>query len=389
MIDIERILGMMAEHEASDVYLTADSPAMFRIDGSVRPAGSRCLAAQDTETLALGLMSEAQKKEFEASNEQNLALYYPNLGRFRVNIFRQRGCVGLVVRMVKSKIKTIDDLCLPEILKNVALLNRGLVLLVGATGAGKSTTLAALVDYRNTHSAGHIVMIEDPIETVHAHKLSIVSQREIGTDTESYAIALKNALRQAPDVIVIGEIRDTETMEAAVAFAETGHLCIATLHSNNANQALERVLNFFPEMRHPQIYQQLSLNLRAVVSQRLIKAVDGGRVAAFEILLDSARAKDLIHQGKVAELKDVMAKSAPLGMQTFDDALFSLFAAGHITLEEALQNADSANNLRLRVKLAQQQDPSRAGGGGAAAPQTGPGTGFAKPASAAPLKIEL
>lgn len=354
MHDIAKLLGVMIEHDASDLYITVDSPPMYRINGSLRPAGNKCFSAEETEALAQGVMNDKQQKEFQASNEQNLALYYTNLGRFRVNIFRQRGQVGIVIRQIKSKILTVDDLALPPVLKDIAMTKRGLVLVVGATGSGKSTSLAALIDHRNANSAGHIVTIEDPIEFVHAHKKSIISQREIGMDTETYEIALKNALRQAPDVVLIGEIRDIETMEAAITFAETGHLCFATLHSNNANQAMERIMNFFPAERHPQIYMQLSMNLRAILSQRLVKTIDGGRAAAFEILLDSPRVKDLINKAQITELKEAMEKSTNVGMQTFDQALFDLYKAGRISFEEALKNADSANNLRLRVKLSEE-----------------------------------
>jgi twitching motility protein PilU len=354
MLDISKLLALMIEHDASDLYLTVDSPPMYRINGSVRPAGNRCLESGDTEVLANSIMSDKQQREFLETSEMNLALYYSSLGRFRVNVFRQRNCVGVVIRQIKTQIPTIQDLELPQVLKDIALTKRGLVLLVGATGSGKSTSLAAMIDYRNANTAGHIVTIEDPIEFVHAHKKSIVTQREIGLDTQSLHNALKNSLRQAPDVILIGEIRDTETMEAAIAFAETGHLCLATLHSNNANQAMERVMNFFPAERHNQIYLQLSLNLRSIISQRLVKSVDGGRVPAIEILLDSPRVKDLIHKAQISDLKEAMEKSATLGMQTFDQSLYDLYKSGKVTLDEALKNADSQNNLRLRVKLAEE-----------------------------------
>ncbi len=352
-LDIKKLLSLMVEHDASDLYLTVDSPPSYRVNGTVRPAGTRCLDPEETTALAHSIMSERQQKEFEENNEQNLALYYSSLGRFRVNIFRQRTCIGMVIRQIKSVIPTLDELRLPAVLKDIAMTKRGLVLVVGATGSGKSTTLAGLVDYRNSNQAGHIVTIEDPIEFVHVHKKSIVTQRELGVDTANYQAALKNALRQAPDVVLIGEIRDSETMEAAITFAETGHLCLATLHSNNANQAMERIMNFFPPERHKQIYLQLSLNLRAVVSQRLVKTVDGNRVAAVELLLGSPRVKDLIHKGEIAEIKEAMEKSSTVGMQTFDQHLFELYRAGTISLDEALKNADSANNLRLRIKLAE------------------------------------
>jgi len=354
MLDIGKLLTLMNEHDASDLYLTVESPPAYRIQGVVRSAGTRLLTAEQTSALAMSILSEKQQREFEESSEQNIGLYYNTLGRFRINIFRQRGCVGLVIRRIKNEIPTIDDLNLPVVLKEISLQKRGLVLVVGATGSGKSTTLAAMIDYRNTTTSGHIISVEDPIEYVHPHKKSIVTQREIGVDTEDYHSALKNALRQAPDVILIGEIRDSETMEAAITFAETGHLCLATLHSNNANQAMERVMNFFPALRHRQIYLQLSLNLKAIVSQRLIRTPGGERVAAVEVLMDSPRIKDLIHKGDIHSIKEAMEKGSTIGMQTFDMHLYDLHKAGTITLDEALRNADSANNLRLRIKLSEQ-----------------------------------
>lgn len=354
MLDITKLLGVMVEHDASDLYLTVDSPPMYRINGVIRPAGTTCLNQGDTEALANSIMNDRQQREFYENNEQNLALYYSTLGRFRVNVLRQRGSIAIVLRQIKSNIPSIDELALPQVMKDVALTKRGLVLVVGSTGSGKSTSLAAMLDYRNQTQAGHIITIEDPIEFVHAHKKSIVTQREIGLDTENYEMALKNALRQSPDVVLIGEIRTSETMEAAITFAETGHLCLATLHSNNANQAMERVMNFFPKERHNQIYMQLSLNLRGILSQRLVRTIDGGRVAAIEVLLDSPRVKDLILKAQITELKETMEKSTNLGMQTFDQALYELYKAGKVTLDEALKNADSANNLRLRVKLAEE-----------------------------------
>ncbi len=351
MLDIKKLLTVMNEHDASDLYITVESPPCYRVNGVIRPAGNRCLEPEDTERLAHSIMSEKQQREFDEFSEQNLALYYPTLGRYRVNVFKQKACVGMVIRQIKSEIATLDDLSLPTVLKDVAMSKRGLVLFVGATGSGKSTSLAAMIDYRNMNQAGHIITVEDPIEFIHVHKKSIITQREIGMDTESYQYALKNALRQAPDVILIGEIRDLETMEAAITFAETGHLCLATLHSNNANQAMERVMNFFPPERHKQIYLQLSLNLRGIISQRLVRTVDGNRAAAVEVLLGSPRIKDLIHKGQIAEMKEAMEKGATIGMQTFDQHLFDLYTEGKISLEEALRNADSANNLRLRIKL--------------------------------------
>jgi len=356
MHDMTRLLALMVEHEASDLYLTIDSPPMYRINGALKPAGTKALNEEDTEELASSLMNDRQQAEFERDNEQNLGLNYESLGRFRLNILRQRGAVAMVIRRIKMEIPTIESLFLPEVLKELAKTKRGLVLVVGATGSGKSTSLAAMIDYRNRMTSGHIVTIEDPIEFVHPHKKCIVTQREVGMDTLSYQMALKNALRQAPDVILLGEIRDSETMEAAIQFAETGHLCLATLHSNNANQAMERIMNFFPHERHAQIYMQLSLNLRGILSQRLVKRKDDGRIAAVEILLDSPRVKDLILKGQITELKEAMEKSNNSGMQSFDQALFELYSSEKISLDEALKNADSANNLRLRVHLTEQKD---------------------------------
>ncbi len=386
MLDIAKLLEVMVEHDASDLYLTVESPPMYRVNGVLRPAGARALQEHETEALANSLMNDRQQRDFLAANEMNLGLFYPSIGRFRINVFRQRGQVGVVIRRIKTQIPTIDDLKLPSVLKDISMTKRGLVLVVGGTGSGKSTSLAAMIDYRNQNSSGHIVCIEDPIEFVHAHKKSIVSQREIGMDTESYDIALKNALRQAPDVILIGEIRDTVTMEAALTFAETGHLCIATLHSNNANQALERIINFFPMERHAQIYLLLSLNLRSIVSQRLVKTVEGGRTAAVEVLLDSPRVKDLVFKGQVAELKEAMEKSTNLGMQTFDQSLYDLYKGGRITLDEAIRNADSQNNLRLRVKLSEEGPPDAAKKG--AAKKAEPQATAAKFDESVSLKIE-
>lgn len=349
--NIRELLEEMVRREASDLYITVDSPPMLRIEGVVVPAGTRKYTPEETEQIAMSLMSQNQRTYFARRWEMNLALYYPQLGRFRVNIFRQRGFFGLVLRHIKINIKTIDDLGLPQIFKDIAMTKRGLVLVAGRTGSGKSTTLAALIDYRNTHASGHIVTIEDPIEFIHEHKKSIITQREIGIDTHGYAAALKHTLRQAPDVILIGEIRDLETMESAIDYAETGHLCLATIHANNANQAIERVMNFFPPERHQQIYLQLSLNLRAIISQRLIPSVNGTRVAAVEILLDTPRVKDLIHKGEIDQLKQAMAEGTLEGMQTFDQAIFDLYRRKLIDLDNALAYADSANDLRLRIKM--------------------------------------
>jgi twitching motility protein PilU len=358
MIDIKKFLEMMKEHEASDLYLTVDCPPSYRVNGIVRAAGNRSLTTKEVETIALSLMNDKQQNEFLETNEQNLALYYPTIGRFRVNAFRQRATAGIVIRRIKNQIPSIDELKLPPILKEIAMTKRGLVLVVGSTGSGKSTTLASMIDYRNQTQAGHIISIEDPIEYIHEHKKSIITQREVGVDTESYHVALKNALRQAPDVILIGEIRDLETMEAALTFAETGHLCLATLHANNADQAMERIMNFFPLERHKQIYMQLSMNLRANISQRLIPTLKkGSRVAAVEILLGTPRVKDLIHKGETTSIKEAMEKSSVVGMQTFDKHLYELYKRNEISLDEALKNADSQNNLRLRIKLEEDGKP--------------------------------
>src|SRR5574341_195328 len=353
LIDIKALLRNVVEWDASDLYLTVDVPPMYRIQGITRPSGETRLTNEQLEALAQHIMREKQRQEFQETMEMNLALYYPELGRFRVNIFRQRGNVALVFRQIKVDIVPIDKLGLPPIIKQIAMSKRGLVLFVGATGSGKSTSLAAMIDHRNTHGPGHIVTIEDPIEFVHRHKQSIISQRELGFDTHSFANALKNTLRQAPDVILIGEIRDTETMEAAIAFAETGHLCLSTLHANNANQAIERIMNFFTSERHAQIYLQLSLNLRAIVSQRLVPGVDGKRVAALEVMMGTPRIRDLIQKGEVAHVKEAMEQGVQEGCQTFDHVLFVLYRQGKISLEQALINADSANNLRLKIKLAE------------------------------------
>ena len=350
-MDVRTLLEVMVKQEASDLYLTVDAPPVYRIHGSTHRTDAPPFSNEQLESLALALMRGPQRGEFEEKMEMNLALYYKDLGRFRVNVFRQKGNVGLVFRHIKADIMSIDQLELPPITKDIAMTKRGLVLVVGATGSGKSTTLAAMIDHRNSVHAGHIISVEDPIEFVHHHKKSIITQREVGFDTHSFGSALRNTLRQAPDVILIGEIRDTETMEAAITFAETGHLCLGTLHSNNANQAIERIMNFFPAERHSQIYLQLSLNLRAIISQRLIPSVDGRRVPALEIMLDTPRVKDLIKKAEVDTLKEAMEQGIEEGCQTFDHVLFHLYKAERITIEQALINADSANNLRLKIKL--------------------------------------
>ncbi len=350
-MDIRSLLKVMVDREASDLYLTVDAPPVYRIHGVTQRTDAPPFTNEQLEALALALMRGQQRGEFEEKMEMNLALYYKELGRFRVNIFRQKGNVGLVFRLIKAEIQTVEELQLPPIIKDIAMTKRGLVLVVGATGSGKSTTLAAMIDHRNTIAPGHIVTVEDPIEFVHQHKKCIITQREVGFDTHSFQNALKNTLRQAPDVILIGEIRDTETMEAAITFAETGHLCLGTLHSNNANQAIERIMNFFPVERHAQIYLQLSLNLRAIISQRLIPSLDGKRVPALEIMLDTPRVKDLIKKAQVDTLKEAMEQGVEEGCQTFDHVLFNLYKSGKISIEQALINADSANNLRLKIKL--------------------------------------
>jgi len=344
-----RLLEHMVQIHASDLYLTAGSAPVFRVEGAGHK-GKTVLDAEQVARLAEAFMTPSQSDEFRATHEMNLVVNLGEAGRFRVNVFRQRGDVAIVVRHIRAQIRTLDDLRHPDVLKRVALARRGLVLLVGGTGSGKSTTLAALIDHRNSAETGHIITVEDPIEFVHPHKRCVISQREVGFDTRSYSAALKNALRQAPDVILIGEIRDQETMESAMAFAETGHLCMSTLHANNANQALERILGFFPAARHKEILLQLSLNLRAIVSQRLVPAIGGGRAAALEILLDTPRIKELMRRGNIETLKDAMEQSIVEGCQTFDSALAGLYGSGRISAEEALRNADSANNLRLRLE---------------------------------------
>jgi twitching motility protein PilU len=346
--DLERLLAHMLKIDASDLYLTAGSPPVFRVSGVGHPAKTPLDAAM-VAALAMSAMDPSQRAEFARTHEMNLALSLGE-GRYRVNVFRQRGAVGMVIRLVRTRIKSLRDLALPNILADVAMSKRGLVLMVGGTGSGKSTALAAMIDHRNTNESGHIVTVEDPLEFVHPHKRSIITQREIGVDTLSYASALKNALRQAPDVVLIGEIRDAETMEAAVAFAETGHLCLSTLHANNANQAVERVLNFFPPSRQHEIRLQLSLNLRAIVSQRLVPGAQGGRAAALEVMLDTPRVRELIKRGEIDALKDAMEQSAHDGCQTFDGALFELWKAGRVSEAEATKNADSPNNVRIRIE---------------------------------------
>ena len=342
----------MIAKKASDLFITAGFPPAFKLDGRMTPVSNQSLTPQHTQELARALMNDKQAQEFEASSECNFAVNPPGIGRFRVNAFVQQARVGLVLRTITTAIPNMDDLNLPSVLKDVVMTKRGLVIVVGATGSGKSTTLAAMLGYRNENSYGHIVTIEDPIENVHDHKNCLITQREVGVDTASWEAALKNTLRQAPDVILIGEIRDRETMDHAIAFAETGHLCMGTLHANSANQALDRIINFFPEERRSQLLMDLSLNLKGLISQRLIPNKDkSGRAAAIEILLNTPLISDLIFKGDVHEIKGIMAKSRDLGMQTFDQALFDLYESGEISYEEAIRNADSMNELRLQIKL--------------------------------------
>ncbi|PAT36650.1 PilT/PilU family type 4a pilus ATPase [Vandammella animalimorsus] len=349
---INDLLRLMVSRNGSDLFITADFPPAIKVDGKVSKVSPQPLTPAHTLALARSIMSDKQAAEFERTKEANFAISPAGVGRFRVNAFVQQGHVGLVLRVIPLNVPTIDGLGLPQVLKDVAMSKRGLCILVGATGSGKSTSLAAMVDWRNEHSYGHIVTIEDPVEFVHAHKNCVITQREIGLDTDGWEVALKNSLRQAPDVILMGEIRDRETMEHAIAFAETGHLCLATLHANSSNQAMDRIINFFPEERRAQLLMDVSLNLRAIMSQRLVPRQDGkGRIAAIEVLLNTPRVADLIFKGEVAEIKEAMKLSRNQGMQTFDQALFDLFEANVISYEDALRNADSLNDLRLQIKL--------------------------------------
>ena len=357
---VRQLLELMLSRKSSDMFITAGFPPAIKVDGKMTKLSPDGLSGAQTAALVRAVMSERQAAEFEATKECNFAISPAGIGRFRVNAFVQQGHAGMVLRTIPTTVPTIDGLGVPQVLKEVVTAKRGLCILVGATGSGKSTTLAAMVDWRNEQSYGHIITIEDPIEFVHPHKNCVVTQREVGLDTENWEAALKNTLRQAPDVILMGEIRDRETMEHAVAFAETGHLCLATLHANSANQALDRIINFFPEERRAQLLMDLSLNLKAIISQRLVPKQSGkGRAAIVEVLLNSPLISDLVFKGEVAEIKEVMKKSRNMGMQTFDQALFDAFEAEAISYEDALRNADSVNDLRLQIKLNSQRARSQ------------------------------
>lgn len=349
---LHSLLLKMQQQGGSDLFITAGAPPSMRLHGKITPITDKKLSPQQTMALSLSVMEDKEQSEFQSTSECNFAISVPEVARFRVNAFVQRGSAGMVIRIIGFEVPSFDKLNLPVVLKDVAMTTRGLVIFVGGTGSGKSTSLAALIDYRNENSKGHIITIEDPVEFVHQHKGCLVTQREVGTDTDSFEIALKNTLRQAPDVILIGEIRDEHTMEHAIAFAETGHLCLATLHANNTNQAMDRIINFFPEERRNQLLLDLSLNLKSVVSQRLLSTPSGdGRRAAVEILLNSPLMSELIKKGEIHEMKELVKKSTEQGMKTFDEAIYELIQAGEVTMEEGMRNADSVNDLRLRIKL--------------------------------------
>ncbi|MEK9869084.1 MAG: PilT/PilU family type 4a pilus ATPase [Gammaproteobacteria bacterium] len=357
-MDFDKLLKVVVEQGASDLFITAGLPPSIKVSGKMMPMSKTALTPEQARDMVHATMNEAQIQEFEAERECNFAIHSQIAGRFRVSAFYQRNFAGMVLRRIETEIPSLDDLQLPEIIKKLAMTKRGLIIFVGATGTGKSTSLAAMIGYRNANSKGHIITIEDPIEFVHEHGGCMVTQREVGVDTPSFEVALKNTLRQAPDVIMIGEIRSSETMDYAVAFAETGHLCLATLHANNANQALDRIINFFPADRQHQVWMDLSLNLRGMVAQQLIPTVDGkGRKAAIEVLISTPLVSDLIKKGDVHALKEIMTKSSEQGMQTFDQALFQLYNAGEITYDSALAAADSANDLRLMIKLSGNEQP--------------------------------
>ena len=361
-IDIEKMLKLIVEKGASDLFITAGAAPSMKLNGKMTPILSTALSPELTRETVLGVMNEVQRRDFLRDKELNFAISARGIGRFRVSAFYQRNLCGMVLRRIETRIPTTEELGLPDVIKELAMTKRGLVIFVGATGAGKSTSLASMIGYRNRNSKGHIISVEDPIEYIHQHDGCIITQREVGIDTESFEVALKNMLRQAPDVILIGEVRTRETMEHAITFAETGHLCLCTLHANNANQALDRILHFFPAERHPQLFMDLSLNLKAMVAQQLIPTPDGkGRRACVEILINTPLASDLIRKGEVHTLKDLMTRSNEQGMQTFDQHLYELYSAGEITYEDAIAHADSANDLRLMIKLGADNDPSRLG----------------------------
>lgn len=366
-MEIDRLLSLMVEKNASDLFITAGVPPSMKLNGRMMPVTTTPLSPEKARETVLGTMNEKQRKEFVETKELNFAISARGIGRFRASAFYQRNLAGMVLRRIETKIPEIDELELPEIIKELAMTKRGLVMFVGATGTGKTTSLAAMIGHRNRNSKGHIISIEDPIEFIHQHQGCVITQREVGIDTDSFEVALKNTLRQAPDVILIGEVRSRETMDHAIAFAETGHLCLCTLHANNANQALDRIIHFFPADRHGQLWMDLALNLKAIVAQQLIPTPDGkGRRACLEVLLNTPLAQDLIRKGLVHELKPLMKKSTELGMQTFDQALYELYDAGEITYEDALAHADSPNDLRLMIKLASETDAeylSNAAGG--------------------------
>jgi twitching motility protein PilU len=354
------LLKLMLSKRGSDLFITVGFPPAIKVDGKMTPVSNQPLTATHTAELARSIMNDRQAADFEANKECNFAINPSGVGRFRVNAFVQQAAIGMVLRVITTTIPRFEDINIPPVLKDVIMTKRGLAIMVGATGSGKSTTLAAMIGYRNENSYGHIITIEDPIEFTHPHKNCMITQREVGVDTQSWEHALQNTLRQAPDVILIGEIRARETMEHAIAFAETGHLCLATLHANSSNQALDRIINFFPEERRPQLLMDLSLNLKAIVSQRLIPLKEGkGRIPAVEIMLNSPLISDLIFKGEVHEIKEIMKKSRELGMQTFDQSLFDLYEAGKISYEDALRNADSVNDLRLSIKLQSKEAKNR------------------------------
>lgn len=356
-MEIERLLSMMVEKGASDLFITAGVPPSMKLHGKIMPVTTTPLSPEKSRETVLSVMNEKQRKEFIATKELNFAISARGVGRFRASAFYQRNLAGMVLRRIETKIPQIDELGLPEIIKELAMTKRGLIIFVGATGTGKSTSLASMIGHRNKNSKGHIISIEDPIEFIHQHQGCVITQREVGIDTDSFETALKNTLRQAPDVILIGEVRSRETMDHAIAFAETGHLCLCTLHANNANQALDRIIHFFPADRHSQLWMDLSLNLRAIIAQQLIPTPDGqGRRACLEVLLNTPLAQDIIRKGHVHELKELMKKSTELGMQTFDQALYDLYDSGEITYEDALSHADSPNDLRLMIKLGSESD---------------------------------